>query len=71
MKDFAFSEGGFSNIIITRELLQSVKLYSRHQLFLEVQQKLNENEEKLRLEKEGSYYLMKEIQEKNFATKNR
>ena len=44
--------GGFSNIIITRELLQSVKLYSRHQMFVEVQQKLNENEEKLRLEKE-------------------
>ena len=40
---------------------------------LEVQQKLNENEEKLRLEKEKEAVLMKERErgERNFANKNR
>ena len=65
MKDFFCSEDGFSNIIITRELLQSVKSSrSRCQMYLEVQRKLNENKEKLRLEKEKEVVLMKEREEK-------
>ena len=65
VKDFICSEGGFSNMIITRELLQSVKSsHSRYQMYLEVQGKLNENKEKLRLEKEKKVILMKERKEK-------
>ena len=40
-------------------------------MYLEVQRKLNENEEKLRLEKEKEVVLMKERGERNFANKNR
>ena len=65
VKDFICSEGGFSNIIITREILQSVKSsHSRYQVYLEVQRKLNENEGKLRLQKEKEVVLMKEREEK-------
>ena len=64
-KDFICSKGGFSNMIIIRELLQSVKSsHSRYQMYLEVQRKLNENKEKLRLEKEKKVILMKERKEK-------
>ena len=65
VKDFICSEGDFSNKIITRELSQSVKsFHSRYQMYLEVQWKLNENKEKLRLEKEKEVVLMKEREEK-------
>ena len=61
VKDFICSEGGFSNIITKGKLLQSVKSsHSRYQIYLEVQRKLNENEEKLRLEEEKEVLLMKE-----------
>ena len=61
VKDFICSEGGFSNTITKGKLLQSVKSsHSRYQIYLEVQRKLNENEEKLRLEEEKEVLLMKE-----------
>ena len=60
VKDFICSKGGFSNIIITRKLLRSMKpLHSRYKRYLEVQQKFNENEEKFRLEIEREVILMK------------
>ena len=42
-------------------------------MYLEIQQKLNENEEKLSLEKEKEVVLMKERErgEKNFTNKNK
>ena len=59
VKDFICSEGGFSNIIIT-EILESMKSsHSRYHMYLEVQRKLNENEEQLRLEKEKEVVLMR------------
>ena len=50
--------------------MQSVKSsHSKYQMYLEVQRKLNENEEKLLLEKEKEVVLMKEIGQRNFAKK--
>ena len=72
MKDFICSDDCFSNKIITRELLQSVKSsHSRYRMYLEVQLKLNEIKEKLLLEKETEVVLMKERGERNFANENK